>query len=110
LDIYFNDRRIEKLCTDYREAVRTLGQNGAKKLRQRLDDLARAATLEQMRILPGGCEELKGDRAGQFSVRLAGGDRLIFEPDHDPVPIKADGGMDWQQITAILLLEIDDYH
>jgi toxin HigB-1 len=110
LDIYFKDRRIEKLCTDYREAVRRLGQTGAKKLRQRVDDLARAATLEQMRILPGGCEELKGDRAGQFPIRLAGGDRLIFQPDHDPVPTRADSDMDWQQITAILLIEIVDYH
>lgn len=36
--------------------------------------------------------------------------RLIFIPDHDPVPRKDDGGIDLAQVTKITILEITDYH
>jgi len=36
--------------------------------------------------------------------------RLIFEPDHNPVPQKPDGGLDWTQVTRIRVIEITDYH
>jgi proteic killer suppression protein len=90
--------------------VKKLGPDGARKLRQRLDDLARADNLAQMSLLPGKCEALKGDRIGQFSLRLLGGNRLIFQPDHNPVPRKSDGGIDWQQVTSILIIAVEDYH
>ena len=35
---------------------------------------------------------------------------MILEPDHDPIPRKDDGGMDCDQITAIKILELTDYH
>lgn len=43
-------------------------------------------------------------------MRLAGGKRLVFEPDQDPVPKKEDGGLDWARVTAITVVEIGDYH
>lgn len=63
-----------------------------------------------MRSLPGACEELKGDRAGQLSLRLEGGKRLVMTPDHDPPPRKQDGGLDWLNVTKVLLIGIEDYH
>jgi proteic killer suppression protein len=36
--------------------------------------------------------------------------RLIFEPYHDPIPIKEDGGIDLEQVTRIRVLSIEDYH
>jgi proteic killer suppression protein len=36
--------------------------------------------------------------------------RLIFEPDHETKPTKPDGGLDWQKVTRVLVLEIVDYH
>jgi proteic killer suppression protein len=36
--------------------------------------------------------------------------RLIFEPEHDPIPKRADGGLDWSAVTAIRILEIADTH
>lgn len=64
-----------------------------------------------MRFLPAArCHELKGDRKGSLAVDLHGGLRLVFQPDHDPSPTRADGGLDWDQVTAILITAITDYH
>jgi proteic killer suppression protein len=63
-----------------------------------------------MRKLPGRCHELKGDRGGQLSLDLDGPYRLIFRPGHDPIPAKGDGGLDWAQVTDIVMLEVVDTH
>ena len=50
------------------------------------------------------------DRQGQLAVDLVHPKRLVFEPDHDPLPTNAAGGLDWSQVTAIVIVEIVDYH
>ena len=60
--------------------------------------------------MAGKPHRLIGDRLGQYAVCLAGGMRLVFEPDNDPVPLKEDGSIDWSQVTKICILEIVDYH
>lgn len=47
---------------------------------------------------------------GQLAVDLKHPQRLIFQPDDDPVPRKADGGLDWSLVTRVMILEIVDYH
>ncbi len=42
-------------------------------------------------MLPGRCEELSGERAGTFSVRLDKNYRLIFGPAHEPIPSSRTG-------------------
>jgi plasmid maintenance system killer protein len=60
---------------------------------------------------PGNCHQLlHADRAGQLSMSLWGPYRLIFEPDHDPVPRLPDGGLDRSLVTKILIKEVVDYH
>ena len=88
----------------------TYGAERGGHIRKRLDDLAAAASLEDMKSLPGRCEELTSNRKGQFSVRLTGNYRLIFEPNHDPVPVQVSGGLDWSQITSVKVIEVVDYH
>jgi proteic killer suppression protein len=36
--------------------------------------------------------------------------RLLFVPDHDPVPAKDDGGLDWTHVTAVRIIGIEDTH
>ena len=36
--------------------------------------------------------------------------RLIFMPFHDPIPTKADGGLDWTAVTAVVIVGVEDYH
>ena len=86
------------------------GANRAKVLRRRLDQLAAADNLEILGRVHGRTHELKGKRAGQLSLDLDGGHRLIVEPANDPVPRKADGGLDWPKITAVRVLAVEDTH
>jgi len=109
VEIRFRNAKIRKACHDP-DSFRDRGADFVRKLRQRLDELDAASCLDDFRHLPGRCEELKGNRKGQLSLRLAGGWRLVFSPDHDPFPTKADGGLNWNATTAVVIEEIVDYH
>lgn len=75
----------------------------------RMEQLRAAETLADMRALPGHCHELTADRKGQLAVRLAGPHRLVFQP-REPAPRAVDGGLDWARVTAVVVLDIVDYH
>lgn len=62
------------------------------------------------RIPPPRCHELTGDRDGQLSVDLKHPFRLIFVPANEPIPVKDDGGLDWNEVTEIEITEITDTH
>lgn len=110
MEIDFADISFANDCNDFRKLVGKYNKQRAKLLRRRLDDLRAAPTLEVMRSLPGRCHELKSDRAGQLSVDLDGPYRLIFKPGHNPLPVKADGGLDWTKIVRIIVIEVVDTH
>lgn len=110
MDIIFLDRKFEKLCNNYSNLVRKYGDRQAKLIHRRLDDLRAADTLSIMRSLPQArCHELRGNRAGQLSVDLVHPYRLIFEPTA-PFPHKPDGGIDWNCITAVTIISVEDTH
>ena len=112
-----NNLKIDFLSVKYKdffenskEVIKKHGAENAKKLQTRLDDLDAAQSMDDMRSLPGKWEELKNDRAGQFSARLHGGLRLIMKPQKQPPPTKPDGGLDWPAIDSIYITEMVDYH
>ncbi len=110
MEIVFASRKLEKGCNIGREGDRMWGQN-ARKVRQRLVELAAANTLADVgKIPPARLHPLKGNRQGQFAVDVKHPFRLIFEPAHDPIPTKEDGGMDLERITRIRVIGIEDYH
>lgn len=83
----------------------------ARKLRQRLAELEGLDVLADASMLPAlRCHELTGNRKGQLAIDLVHPNRLIFRPGHDPLPTKADGGLDWSKVTDIVVIEVVDYH
>ena len=110
MDISYANRRIEKICTDEKAARKELGTDGAKVLRKRLDQIREAENLEDVRFQAGGWHELVGDRKGQLACSITKLKRLIFSPANDPIPTKPDGGLDWSKVTAVVNIEMDDYH
>jgi len=110
MDILFADDKLKRLLTTERALKREYGNANAKVLARRMSDIRAAPCLRDMALLPGRCKELKGSRGGQLSLRLHGGYRLIFEPAHDPVPRKPDGGLNWSAVTAIMVLEISEHY
>ena len=111
MEISFRTRKLQKMCNSKKDMQKDLGTRNAERLAQRPVELKAADTLEDMRSVPAArCHELKQDRKGQLAVDLVHPKRLVFVPDHDPVPAKDDGGLDWTQVTRILVVEITDYH
>lgn len=111
MEVTFSSSKLAKLCNSEAEMKAKLGQRMAKTLKARLAQFDAADTLEDMRCLPGAhCHELSQDRKGQLAVSLVQPKRLIFEPAHNPIPKREEGGLDWSKVTRILVLEIVDYH
>jgi addiction module HigA family antidote len=61
MDISFASKKLEKLCSDSREAMKVLGADGARKLRTRLADLEAADTVSE--LVAGRPHPLTGKRA-----------------------------------------------
>jgi len=114
MDILFKKQKDRIISND--ESKLKLKYKGnprrSKLIRARFDELADVDNLAAMRFLPQAyCHELKGNRAGQLAVKLDQGYRMVFEPADNPVPKKKDGGLDWDRVTAIRILELsEDYH
>ena len=72
---------------------------------RRADNLAKVPTTP-----PDRCHQLKANRDEQYAVDLYGPWRLVFEPDHDPIPRKSDGGIDKEQVISITILCVKNYH
>lgn len=108
MKLNFKNKTVRALCTQRTVAVKELGDIGARKLQMRLFELESATRVTD--LVQGRPHELTGDRAGCFALDLAGGRRLVFAPDHDPLPTRPDGGTDWTQVTIVCIQYIGDYH
>tara|TARA_R110002049_G_scaffold106507_1_gene253909 strand:- start:2124 stop:2474 length:351 start_codon:yes stop_codon:yes gene_type:complete len=108
--IDFASRKLQKSMEGESSLKKTYGKL-ASALKRRLAILDSATCLDDVPTSsPDWCHELKGKRAGTFAVEVSGNYRLIFEPDHDPVPLLGDGGIDLKTVTAVKILEVSDYH
>jgi toxin HigB-1 len=89
----FKDKEAEKLF--HREPSRKLPQDIQRLALRKLRMLNRAITLEDLRIPPGNrLETLRGDRQGQYSIRINDQWRICFV---------------WQE-GEVFQGEIVDYH
>ena len=110
MDFAFVTRKLERQLTDGSAMSRAYGSR-APKLKIRLDLLRQAQCLGDVPSTPPDRRHaLTGDRAGQFAVVIVDNWRLVFLPDHDPLPRLADGGIDVTKVTAVKFLEVVDYH
>jgi proteic killer suppression protein len=111
VDILFKNKKLQKEFNDERALRRERGQRQAALIMQRLSELQAAENLGVMRSIPRArCHELKANRKGQISVDLDHPYRLIFEPDQNPFPTHPEGGLDWNRITRIKVLGVEDTH
>jgi plasmid maintenance system killer protein len=110
LEVLFATQALEKRLGSDKRRRREFGDEIAKVIARRLNELRAAPHLGAMRAMPGHCHELGENRAGQLSVHLTGPLRLVFEPADEPVPTTDDGGLDWDRVTAVSIREVVDYH
>jgi plasmid maintenance system killer protein len=110
VDIQFGNAKLAKESNSAKLLLKAHGEARAKLIRRRLDALRAAVVLADLRNTPGRLHELKGDRKGQFSLDLDGPYRLLFVANHNPVPARPEGGIDWTRITAVTILGVEDTH
>lgn len=108
MKVSYADEDVETLCKQSRVATKKLGAESAKKLQRRLNEIFAANVVSELAI--GHPHPLEYDRAGEFAVDLHKGTRLIFKPTRRPPPFKADGSIDWSQVTEITIIGAEDYH
>jgi proteic killer suppression protein len=108
--ITFKNKKLEKLVKNNRKMVKELGSLRTTILKKRITQLEDAATLEDIRNLPGNYHELKKNRKGQWSCDLDQPYRLIFTPHKNPIPTNEDGQYIWIEISELEVIEIINYH
>ncbi len=113
MEIAFRTSKLEKAFREGRKLTAVHGERRARLIMRRMQELRAVQTLGDLwppYSGPGRCHELTGDRSGQLSLDLDHPYRLIFEPDHDPRPLRAEGGLDWWRMTSVLILGVEDTH
>lgn len=98
LEVQYKSNKLEKQCTNRKEAVKKFGDRNAKSIFQRIQEIKSVDsvdTLVQFNI--GRCHPLVGDRKGQYSMHLVHPYRLIFEEINGAIKIAR-------------IMEIVDYH
>ena len=108
MQITYASKAIQRLCEEDKHQRKQLGEKRAKRLKNRLNELRAVDNVSQLQL--GRPHALTEDRAGQYSVDLDGPMRLLFEPTDQPPPTLEAGGIDWQQVTSVRILEIGDTH
>ena len=111
MEISFQSSRIQRLLDDQSALIRIYGDRRARSIMARLLALRQWPTLSQVPTIPPfRRHQLRGNRCEQYAVDIDRQYRLVFVPDHDPIPRRPDGGIDTDLITAIVIIEVIDYH
>ena len=86
--VNFKTKKLEKCYCQSNQAQKEFGSQIAKKYIQRVNLIKAAKNLDEVMSLPGlRCHPLKGNRKGQYAVKLTGFYRLIFTADGDCLDI-----------------------
>ena len=109
--ISFKTRKLEKISNSGSTLKKTYSDKVAQAIMIRLAVLKNARTLANVPVSPPERRHLlTGRLKGQYAVDLNQSLRLVFEPNHQPIPRLSEGGIDLKCVTAITINEVTDYH
>jgi len=109
--IGFDSRQLEKVFNSSKKLQAKYGARMAKDIEEKVTFLEAVATLQGVpETRPFRRHKLKGKRNHEYAIDLIHPFRLIFEPNHNPLPTMDDGGLDLARITSITILSVKDYH
>lgn len=110
MEINYKSNKLRKTVETPRDIAANYGTK-AKQVNQRLKEFEAATSLYDISHLPkANLHKLHGDRKGCLAVDISANFRIIFEPDHDPIPLIEDGGLNLKAISKIKILSFEDYH
>lgn len=77
--VIFRTNKLQKQYELYSKAVAAYGEQVARKYIERINIIKKSKNIEELiSIRTLKCHELKGDREGEWSIKLTGFYRLIF--------------------------------
>ena len=111
MEASFRSRKLRETFNCDRNLVRRYGARQAGRIRDVFRGLLEAPSLANVPTSPPmRRHQLTGNRNEQFAVDLLHPYRLVFTAAHSPVPRRADGGIALECVTAIMILDVEDYH
>ena len=113
MEITFSSAKLKKQFNDGRTMVKVYGPRRAKILRVVMASLRAAPNLGVFAppySPPHRCHELTGNLKGVLSVDLDHPYRLLICPNHGPIPMREEGGLDWSCVTYIEIKGVEDTH
>ena len=111
MDINFKNQNLEKVFISEKELSKRFGQENGRLIMRRMMVLkATTFPAEVPHTKPERKHQLTGNRHGKFAVDVKHPFRIVFKPNHKPIPKRDDGGIDEYKITAITILGVEDYH
>ena len=111
MEISFKTTRLEKQFSAEKELQRAYGKAVTVRIQTRMAVLKNAPTLADVpKEPPERCHPLKNNRRGEFTVDVGSRQRLVFVPNHDPMPRRQDGSVEPNLVRAITILGIIDPH
>lgn len=88
MEVTFRTQKLEKEYREHTKAVKAYGLEVARKYIQRINIIKQVSNIDELMTLPAlGCHPLKGERHGQYAVKLTGFLRLIFSLRGDALEI-----------------------
>jgi len=79
MEVTFRTRKLEREYVCSKKAVQAYGETVARRYIERINIIKSARDIEELERLPGiKCHPLKGDRRGQWAIKLTAQMRLIF--------------------------------
>ena len=79
MEVRFRTKKLQKQYEESRESEKTYGREVAQKYIQRIKIIKQTRDINELCTLPGlRCHPLRGNRQGQWAVKLTGFYRLIF--------------------------------
>ena len=100
------------MTEDKNEATKKYGDDVAKKLMQRMNEINQAESIGALKrnVLASRPHFLKGKRKKDLSIVIKGKWRIITRPNMDENEYIINGSINMNKITKIEIIKIEDYH
>lgn len=110
MEIAFRTKKLAQTFNSASALRKAYGDRMARTIMTRLAVLRASPTLSMVPTLPPNRRhQLHGNRAGRYAVDLIHPYRLIVEPADTPAR-KAGRDMNVDEVTAMTIIEVIDYH
>lgn len=111
MKLLYKSKRLQLKLNDRTKLIRKRGPQLANAIKNKLEVLLAVENLEEAKADPRlRAHMLREDRSDQYAVKIDGRNRLIFELCDEDGRHLDDKQTNPVGITAIMILEIVDYH